>query len=86
LLSKRDNAEDQDGEKALASPQHIHDFSAGSIHCRIGNQECGLQFGKPGVRNRYVVLNSSDGGRQRLPVEVADCNCKCNQNSYVPSV
>ena len=67
-----------DEQKAAPRAEGIYQFAAQCVHDRVSNQKGSLQVGKARIRNRDLALDSGDRERQRLTIEIADCDRAVN--------
>jgi hypothetical protein len=79
-----DGPPDHDQQEAPARAQRIEQAAPQHVHGSIGEQERRLQIRELLVRQRDVSLDGGDRDRQRLPVEVADCNRNRHHHNVVP--
>jgi len=80
-----DGPKQHDHDETKASSEQVHQFSAGSIGQRVGEQECRLEGGKLFVRDRNIPGDRLNRDRQRQAIKVADGNRSTEQKGNSPS-
>src|ERR1022692_445133 len=70
--------------KTATRSQYVDQLTAARIHQRVREQERGLQGGELTVAERNVATDCFDRDRQRLSIEIADCDRSADEDGDSP--